>query len=105
MHLSVSVIIYPHLFDMTECSLRAVCVWDDPPPSLQWPLVIVSSVQASFLPPIDAPSPPGRESIRRTEGDPHFWLLDHIQVLTRNSDDSSSTTGQNDGKFHVKLKA
>lgn len=83
--------IYPHLFDMAESPLRTVCVWDDPPPSFQWTLVILSSTHTPPLPPLDAPPPPGWESIRRTEGDPHLWLLDHIQVLTRNSDDSAST--------------
>lgn len=79
------------LFDMTECPVRAVHFWDDPPPSLQQTLTIPFSVQAPFFPPIDTPSLPGRESIRGAEGDPHFRLLDHIQVLTRNSNDSAST--------------
>lgn len=78
---------------MTERALRAVCLWDDPPPSLQWTMRILTSLQDSFIPPIQAPSPPRGKSVRRTEGDPHFWLLDHIQVLTRDSDDSASTVG------------
>lgn len=49
-------------------------------------------VQHSLISPADTPfPPPWGESIWRTEGDPHFWLLDHIQVLTSDSDDSAST--------------
>lgn len=52
--------------------------------------MIPVSGQDSFIPPDDAPSPPGWESVRGTESDPHFGLLDHIQVLTRDSNDSAS---------------
>lgn len=79
-----------NLFDMTERPLRTVHLWDDPPPSLQRTPTLLSSGQAPF----NAPPPPGGQSIRRTEGDPHLRLLDHIQVLTGNSDDSSSTAGE-----------
>lgn len=78
------------LFDMTECTLRAVGLWDDPPQSLHWTPMIPVSGQDPFIPPDDAPSPPRGESVRRTESDPHFGLLDHIQVLTRDSNDSAS---------------
>lgn len=87
---------------MAEFTLRAIFLWDDPPPSLRQTPVSLSLTQASFVSLIDAPSLPGRESIRRTEGDPHFWLLDHIQVLTRNSDDSASTVEER--RFHATLK-
>lgn len=52
--------------------------------------MIPVSGQDPFIPPDDAPSPPRGESVRRTESDPHFGLLDHIQVLTRDSNDSAS---------------
>lgn len=87
---------------MTECALGAVRLRDDPPPSLEWTPKILSSVQDSFIPPVRAPPPPSRgKSVRRTEGDPHFWLLDHIQVLTRDSDDSASTAGESTEKEHL----
>lgn len=79
-----------YLFDMTECTLGAVRLRHNPPQSLQWILQILISVQAFFCPPAYAPSPPGRERIRGTEGDSHFRLLDHIQVPTRDSDDSAT---------------
>ncbi len=88
---------------MTEVTLGAVHLWDDPSPSLQRTLMSLSSVQAFFILSIHAPSPPGRECIRRTEGDPHFWLLDHIQVLPRNSDDSASTAVNIDEKNKITI--
>jgi len=82
------------MFDMAERSLRAVCLWNNPPPPFQRALVIPSPARSAFVLPPDAPSPSGRKSIGRTEGYPHFRLLDHIQVLTGNTDYSASTAGR-----------
>lgn len=83
--------IHAYLFDIAEFTLGAICLWDNPPPSAQWTLAILSSTLTWFSPLPKTPPLPWRESIRRTESDPHLWLLDHVQVLTRNPDDSAST--------------
>lgn len=75
---------FANLLDMAKCALRAVSLRDDPPPSLEWHLLISSSQ------PTDAPPPPGRKKIWRAEGDPNFGVLNHIQVLTRHADDPAS---------------
>ncbi len=99
---------------MTECTLGAVHLWDNPPPPFQCSPLILSSAQDSISPPVGASSPPRGEGVRGAEGDPHFWLLDNIQVLTRDSDDSASTAedsrqtekkhGVSDHKLHVRIK-
>lgn len=77
-----------HLFDVTERPVWAARLRNDPPPSLQRTPLLPPSED----PPAVAPLPPsGRKSIWGTEGYPHFRLLDHIQVLTRDSNDSAAS--------------
>lgn len=94
-----------YLFDVTERSLGALCLWDDPPPSLHAPPVVPSSAQTPSTPPSDAPSPPGGEGVGRTEGHPHLGLLDHIQVLPGDSDDTPSTAEEEQNNITFKLRS
>lgn len=78
------------MFYVAERSIGAVCFWNNPPPSPQWTPLGLSSVEVDFNLLSDAPSPSRRQSIGRTEGHSHFWLLDQIQVVAVDSDDPPS---------------
>lgn len=74
---------------MTESAIKAIFIWN----SFFLPLQFVAMVVASGAKNM-SPFPPWWERLRRTENDPHFGVLNDIQVLTRDSNNSSSTMEQ-----------
>lgn len=94
------------MLDLAESSVRTFHLRDDSPPSLRWGSVILLGIPGPVAPSVHtspsspAPSPRG-EGVRRAQGDPHLWLLDHVEVLTRDSDDSATTAEM---EFKLKLK-
>lgn len=74
---------------MTESAVKAICICSNSPLSLQLDAMIVACDIKDL-----SPFPSRAERLRRTENDPHFRFLNDIQVLTRDSNNSSSTMKQ-----------
>lgn len=71
---------------MTESAVQAICICNNSPLSLQLDAMIVACDIKDL-----SPFPSRGERLKRTENDPHFGFLNDIQVLTRDSNNSSST--------------
>lgn len=71
---------------MAKHALEAICIWDNSPLPLEW----VSMIRASVVNTMSL-FPSWGERLRRAENDPHFGLLNNIQVLTGDSDNPPST--------------